>query len=337
VVDSLARRSAWLARQQSLLPIILVCGLVCGVISPAFAEETAPPIRIDTIVVNVFDAHGSAIRDLTTENFHVSLNGKPVAVLHAQYGVAPRRIVVLLDLSGSMHAEDDAKWQIAKEAAGDLLTEISAEVPIAMLGFAGTIHDEFDFSQSRKAMAQWLDGLDRRPSMHPAPTALFDAILKGLKLFGTVQPGDAIYAITDGGENASLASEKQMKAALLHSRVRLFAFLLAEPLLSDEREQKDLFLSLVNDSGGFPFGVAGRESPSLPSWEGRFFYDNDSRHRAIVSARALNLLVNGFWTLQLALPSFLPKKSKLKLEIVEAGGKERDDLEVACPRLPPTK
>jgi len=83
--------------------------------SPGPAEQSASsPLGMRSIVVNVFDMHGRIISNLTKENFRVLLNGKPVALLDARYSVAPRRIVILLDKSGSMTGETHtAKWSVA--------------------------------------------------------------------------------------------------------------------------------------------------------------------------------------------------------------------------------
>ena len=69
-------------------------------------------------------------------------------MLDATYSFAPRRIVVLLDMSASMAGEPDhTKWRIASEAVQDLLTEAPSEVSIALLTFSDQVHDVFDFSQ----------------------------------------------------------------------------------------------------------------------------------------------------------------------------------------------
>jgi Mg-chelatase subunit ChlD len=210
------------------------------------------PSEKRSVLVNVIDAHGNAVRDLTKDNFHVRVNGKPAVVLDARYSLAPRRIVLLLDMSGSMIAETaSGKWRIAREAADDLLAETPAEMPIAMLTFSRKVGDVFDFSQGRAAIAKWLkEGPGRRSNLQGG-TALFDAILEGLKLLQPVQPGDAVYAITDGGDNVSHALADGTELALLQSDVRLFAFLFADHDVDPvEQEGRRFFLSMVADTGG---------------------------------------------------------------------------------------
>ena len=108
-----------------------------------------------------------------------------------------------MDISGSLTEHGEAKWNIAREAVRDLLTQSPETVPIAKLTFADGVRDVFNFSQSREAIAEWLNGAVQRPAEKFRKTALFDAILEELKQLGLVQLGDAMYAITDGGDNDS--------------------------------------------------------------------------------------------------------------------------------------
>ena len=217
-----------------------------------------------------------------------------------------------------------------------MLAQTPDDVPTAMLTFARNVHDVFDFPNSRTNITQWLEeGQAQRPNLrHQAKTALFDAILEGLKLLGPTQPGDVIYAITDGGDNASHATVLQTKAALLPSGVRLFTFLFAQPLLGDEANSKDDFLEMVDDSGGSVFGVGGRQRPGGTSWQIDFADDKDSQEKLRACTQGLNILVRAFWTLELAAPSS-NKESKMKLEIVDHEGKMRKDVGVTYPRLLP--
>ena len=315
-------------------------------LTPCFAQQ-APnsPASTGSVVVNVLDAHGNAVRDLTKENFRFRLNGKPVTVLDARYSLAPRRIVVLLDVSGSMTGETGSgKWQIVREAVEDLLTQTPSDVSIAMLTFAGGVRDVFDFLDGKKAITKWLsEGPSQRPDLrYPATrTALFDAILEGLKLFGPIQTGDALYAITDGGEDASQATQVQTKSALLHSGVRLFAFLFDKPLpvpdepfltVTQEQEARESFRKMVDDSGGFVFSVAGFEIRHLASWNVDYIYDNDNREKVKLYTKELNIQVSGFWTLENAVPAS-NEESRMNVEIVGHEGRIRKDVRVTYSRM----
>ena len=89
--------------------------LACALLAPA---QSAPKQPASSLLVNVLDRHDNAVRDLPIDDFRVKVNGHPAAVVEAHYNLAPRRIVVLLDMSGSMAGgtEKNRKWQIAREA-----------------------------------------------------------------------------------------------------------------------------------------------------------------------------------------------------------------------------
>src|SRR5207302_11329952 len=96
-------------------------------------------------------------------------------------------------------------------------------------------------------------------------TALYDTILEALKSLEPTQPGDAIYVITDGGENASAEKLTQLEDSLESSGVRLFAFLLGGPWLTSPGQWSvtDLY-ALVRESGGSLASVSPRSLG--PGW-----------------------------------------------------------------------
>jgi Mg-chelatase subunit ChlD len=292
-----------------------------------------------SIIVNVFDRQGNAVRDLDKENFRVRLNGKSAEVLDTHYSFAPRRIVVLLDMSGSMggNSEKNKKWQIAREALEDLLVETSADVPIALLSFSDHVHDMFDFKQNRSRIAARLKQGTSQRSNIKGRTALRDAVLASLSLLQPVRAGDAIYAITDGGDNASHASATRTRTSLLESGVRLFTFLFAEsPPTEEERAGIDDLVDMVGDSGGFVFGLPSNRGTAsvsfLPSWDFEYDYNERTRDKIKVYTQALNIQVNGFYTLQVGEP-LSRKDGKIKVEVVTKAGSVRKDVVFTYQRI----
>lgn len=316
-----------------LLAILTGLSLLCS----AVAQESSPLPDARSLVVNVLDQHGIAIRDLTKENFLLRLNGKPTVLLAAKYSLAPRRVVVLLDRSGSMAGGNRTdRWALVREAVMDLLRQTPNDVPIAMLPFTNVVRDRFDFSQSRVAISKWLnEGPGEQPNLKSKEnrTALFDAILEGLRVLQPVQPGDAIYAITDGGDNASHSSQPQTKTALLESGVRLFV--LCPTSLGgrtiEENEGRDLLSQTARDTGGFAFDVVN-EFAGDSDFE--HFFNDGNRAKVKEYTEELNVQVHGFWTLQLEAPTS-SKPAKLMLEIVDGAGKARKDLVLTYPRFLP--
>lgn len=310
-----------------IVPAIL--GLVvCSASSLAQQTANAPETR--SVIVNVLDRQGAPFRDLTKDNFVARMNGKPVEVLDARYSVAPRRIVLLLDLSVSMTGEREAlKWRIAREGVNDLLAQTPHDVSISLLAFATTIQARFDFSQGRDAIAKWFaaGGQERFRDAKGKKTALYDSIAEALKLLNPVQPGDSLYAITDGGDNASKSPLLRTKTALLQSGVRLYLLVPPDSLKTFwYSEGIDSLIDLANDSGGLVFGDIGQlRSP----------YADDYREAIRAYTRELSLNVNEFWILQLEAPAS-SKPTKFKLEVADySTEKSMSAFQLTYPRLLP--
>src|SRR5258708_1931994 len=210
---------------RPLLPVLL---LISSVVVDA---ETADDCGERRAIVNVLDAHGLPIKNLTKDDFKASDRGKPLNVAWFQHRDDPGvRITVLLDLSGSMTGSADGgsnKWKIARAAALEFVSSASTEARVSLLPFASGAGQKFQTLRERRSIETWLNS----PAVRDAKevkgiTPLYDAIGTALKDLGTAEPGDAIYVITDGGDNASRARMSELERSLESSGVRLFAFLL---------------------------------------------------------------------------------------------------------------
>jgi hypothetical protein len=134
-----------------------------------------------------------------------------------------------------------------------------------------------DFSPIR----DWLNGeASRHPELLKGKTALYGAILTAVKALEPADPGDAIYVITDAGENASEARASAVEKALGTSRIRLFAVILTDRPLTTPEEQEGWakITDMSRDSGGFATGLDAKnvfqyESPR--SW--RYVYDDQAK------------------------------------------------------------
>jgi hypothetical protein len=304
------------------LPILSWC---------SFAQPS-PSAASRSIMVNVLDRNGNAVRDLTKDSFHFKINKQPAVVLDAHYDLAPRRIVALLDMSGSMgEARDTNKWRIAREAVEDLITQSPADAPIALLTFSDKVHDVFDFRESRSAISRWFrEGPTQQTSLK-GRTALHDAILASLGMLRPYRSGDAVYVITDGGDNASHASFDQTKIALQESGVRFYAFLFPEfsPTVEEEGAV-DALVEMAGESGGFVFGISGHAAlgsvSPLAGWDANYDYDDRTRAKVNVFTQALNVQVHGFYNVHVVVPPKHGKIGKVSLEVVDGTGKPRKDV-----------
>lgn len=301
-------------------------GLIATSISLLTPSATAQATT--SLLVNVIDRKGDAVRNLTRDDFRVRVNGRPATLHEASYSLAPRRIVALLDMSGSMSG--DKRWRIASEATEDFLTDTPTDVSVALLTFSDRVHDVFDFSQSRDSMTRWLkQGATKEgDSRIHGRTALFDALLTATKILTPVRAGDAIYVITDAGDNSSHIHSRAVRELLVKSQIRLFVFLFSEPSPGDMNAASDSLKEIARATGGFVFGVLGHNPgvDFLPSFTYAFDYNQQPRDTIKLYTRALNIQVNGFYSLRFDLPVAPEKAHKVTLEIMDGSGKQRNDL-----------
>ena len=93
-------------------------------------------------------------------------------------------------------------------------------------------------------------------------TALFDSIDQALSLLGTPELGDAIYVVSDGGDNHSHVSFSKLKEKLVSHGVRVFVFPLPVEKFrttSEEHYGEDRMEELAEFSGGYVIRVPWSE------------------------------------------------------------------------------
>jgi von Willebrand factor type A domain len=186
---------------------------------PLHAQDSSCLHR--TIIANVVDAMGNPVPGLTAADFQARFRGKSVRIISARFDQQPRRIVLLLDASGSMM--ETKKWDFALKAARDFVTQLSADSSIAMMTFAEKVEERTEFSQGKAAIFPLLDKLKEGKKVLPKAhrnAALWDALEESLRSFQPPHFGDSLFVITDGGENKSNSNLRHLNRALLSKGVR---------------------------------------------------------------------------------------------------------------------
>jgi|SRR6266849_4712604 len=99
----------------------------------------------------------------------------------------PRRIVLLLDRSGSMSGElSKNKWSIARTAAQDFISFTSPQVPIALVTFSEKVSGTVGFGRGRAWGNDELNQVLENTADLKRHTALYDAVLAGIEM---LRPG----------------------------------------------------------------------------------------------------------------------------------------------------
>jgi len=186
----------------------LLCLCFLGVLA-AFGQEVLP-CQQRTMIANVVDDRGITPTDLTRENFKIAYKGRTANPLSVVYTDGPRRVVVLLDVSGSMNRQGTGKWEVARAAAGELVAALPPGSKASLTTFSEKTEIRAAMSVDRGPLRDWLNGESARPSPH-GHTAMYAAIQSAIEQLQPPEPGDAIYIITDGGRTpARCASLRSM-------------------------------------------------------------------------------------------------------------------------------
>jgi len=203
--------------------------LACILAAPVYGQDS--PCAIREIPINVTDPAGVIVTDLNPATFLAKVHGKPVQVLSVARDSRPRRIVILLDASSSMTIEP-IKWAMALRTATELLNAAPASDTFSLIVFTNAVQETVDFTQDRGSILTSLQKIERGKKALPkgtkGSTALWDAISAGATLLGSSTPGDVIYAITDGDDNASEEKPSVIERTLLEKGIRLFGFFFDE-------------------------------------------------------------------------------------------------------------
>lgn len=187
-------------------------------------------------------------------------------------------------------------------------------------------------SLDRKPIQDWLDGeyARRAESLH-GHTALYAAIQSAIQQLQPAEPGDAIYVLSDGGENASHLSKSKVEDALASSGTRLFALLVPSGGFVTQEEQLGIedLLQATADSGGFSKAL-DLGQVAFPS-VARVSNDDPTREKVKRHTQQFALEIAAFYSVTVQLPEDPSKPQHLEIAVVDSQGHKRKDLFVAYP------
>jgi len=213
-----------------------------------------------TVPLTVLDSGtGLAIPNLPAEVLQARLGKDAVPVIGIKQ-TRTRRLLILVDQSGSItKAPTDSTFSHERKATDvtlRVLDELMGELPADLSVEYALFDDQWVFgdafsSDSKAVRKSMVEVGAKFEKTGKGKTAIFDALHEGLMRFQTIQPGDAILLFTDGQDNRSKRSEKQLETELRASGVRLFTILLAgHTFAPEERLSQDTLVVLTKRSGG---------------------------------------------------------------------------------------
>ncbi|HXX22997.1 MAG TPA: hypothetical protein VEO19_07600 [Terriglobia bacterium] len=291
-----------------------------------------------TIPVGVVDSAWNLVPNLSAANFRGKVGRQDVQVLSAVLDESPRRIVVLLDASGStMDPIAGGGWKEEKTMAESLIRFAPPRASIAFLGFSRTILDTEGFAEGPLALLKNLLVLLKvceQPRKGRKTTALYDSIASARDLLKAPKRGDVICALTDGGDNVSRTTPRRVREELLRAGVRLFAGLIIAPELRSRPQTPEEIVgsneirNLAEVTGGntlaVPMGLLSEPDTNIRA--------NSRAESVYLDLQRLFLQMGVFYRLDVRLPEMVEKPTKWKLEAADASGKPMRRVEVHYPQ-----
>ena len=299
--------------------------------------------ELRTIPVVAMTQDGRVVQGLTARNLRVK--GVKATIESVTFDAGPRRVILLLDISGSMgdpgDYHDRKKWDYAKDMAKAFLRNSSAQDLCALDVFAEKEKEIVPLTHDFASVLAAIDALPtpgskRTKATYGGMTYAGDALNAVLRNAGQqLELGDSVIFFSDEefeqlGIDTGKRSLDSLRAQIARRGVRVF---LARPVVWGLPVEPDFHeLSGINASvtfmratGGFSFGpIEAREL----KWETQAYLSNPLQKRMA----ALNNAVQGTYRMELQLDQPLRKKRNLQLELVEANGKTVKSVSLFYPR-----
>lgn len=249
---------------KSLVCLVSVALLSVPAQQEQLPETGAPILRVDTrlvnVPVNVTDAHGMAVPDLTKADFTLREDGKlqRIAIFERE-AATPLSIVMAVDTSGSVLTKFRTEKDAAHRFAKDILRN---QDEMDLISFSDESNEIVPFTNDPKRIDQGLNRLGKGED-----TALYNAVYVASQRLGEAKP-DAerrriLVLVTDGGDNPLKREMSYSKAVEAAQRAGVAIYpLIIVPILADAGRNvggEHALIQMANDTGGKYFYVTEKE------------------------------------------------------------------------------
>lgn len=184
-------------------------------LSPPGIPSFQASVEVVRVPVSVTDSKGRPVTGLKREDFRLWEGGRAQEIDVFSTERKPLRIVVLLDVSGSMEGKID---EVA-DALKHFIDLLEAQDEILVVTFNDELRVAQEFSADRTLLARVFRRL--RPG---GGTALHDAVIEGLVRLG---PGagesKALVLVTDGMDTSSQSSFRDAREAARRAEVPVYS------------------------------------------------------------------------------------------------------------------
>ena len=301
------------------------------------AQETNCERRLLQIALR--DQQDLPIQNISATDFEARVHGKPIKILSLAPDPRPHRIVLILDTSGSMSstAAEPALVSLEFSLARHFFELNRQRSQIALLTFNNGIKETVDFPQGNAAVGSKLQQIasDRNyvKANVKGTTALRDAIMEGLQLLVRPNSADALYILTDGGDNASKHSAADLTKRVKMTSARLFVVLLHREAGSRNRTPEELtgpdeLSEIARKSGG--------EILTAAAWHGDKVALSANSEVKLKSQETLSRLYEAIfqdYLLEVELPSAILKDERLEVKLSETAHRKWKRAQITYPTI----
>jgi Ca-activated chloride channel homolog len=223
--------------------------------APAWAQRA--DIRVDTtlvlVPVTVTDARHRYVLGLDKENFRILEDGAEQQIKQFSGEDAPLSVGFVVDISGSIGSKID----LCRQAVVQFLKTMNTADEAFLVTFS-------DHAQVIAPLTRDTDKMANQLMSVPTGgmTALFDGVFAGLHEMKRAQnPRKTLVVISDGGDNNSAFSAKEVLQKALEAGVQIYAMGVFEPVgpfgLSIEEQRGPRLLSNISEqTGGRAFAAS---------------------------------------------------------------------------------
>jgi Mg-chelatase subunit ChlD len=314
----------------------VVCFSIFTLCTTAIAAQDSSCLR-RKLPIALRDEQNFPIQNVSVADLQARVHGEPVKILSLAPDPRPHRLVLILDASGSMGSTQGEPPLFALEyaLARHFFEANRQRSQIALLIFNNDVTESVDFARGNSAVDDKLQHIfgdhNYVKTNVKGRTALRDAILAGLNLLEHPSSADSLYAITDGGDNASKHSAADLKQRLAVTSVRLFAVLLRKDvgyrnLTPEEMLGPEELSEITGNSGG--------EILTAAAWHGKQMVlsaDSEAKLKAQETLARLYQTILGDQLLEIELPFLVTKDARWELKLSERHRREWKGAHITYP------
>jgi VWFA-related protein len=180
---------------SGLLAACVLAGVAVAAQQPTF-RGTADNVRVFTTVT---DRDGRLVTTLEQKDFEIRDEGKPQPITLFDNSPQPIRLIVLLDVSGSM----EGNLQLLRDSSGELFKRLRADDAIRLGTFGHDVTISPTFTRDPAELRASLP----RAIAPDAPTPLWRAVDEGLAIFKNREEDDGrpvILVLSDGKDSGPI-------------------------------------------------------------------------------------------------------------------------------------